>query len=342
MSSGARLACLGCLALLASSCAETEVAGREILRLGPYRDASVAPVIEPQGDVKLKAGRDVLRQDERQDVVGALGPAFVDEVTRRSRGGAPLPARARLVQCKVRAGFTQRNTIYEARCRAVIEKDGVAVIEVEGLAVRKTRLNAITEADVEELKEDPRHPGFDVDDTEAVLIEAARTAARLLVDPTFHPRPGRPDRNELEEEQSPRPEVDQDLQRRAALRQLKSATRPDVRAAAAVDLARWGRSDDVLLIIPLLSDPSPLVRQAAAVALGELGSAEAIVPLAALEGETEQERVRAAARRALDRLCALYARPSKSSTPGVRVEGVTPADDKNDSTVAQNEVCSKR
>lgn len=337
-----RLALLALIAVTASGCAQTEVAGREILRLGPYRDVTVTPVVERQDEVKLKAGRDVLRKEERKTVSGALSPAFADEVTRYSRGGDAIEARARLVRCKVRAGFTQRNTIYEARCRAVIERDGVAVIEVEGLAVRKTRLTAITEDDVEALKEDPRHPGFDVDDTEAVLVEAAKTAARMLVDPTFHPRPGRPDRNEIEEERDPAPDVDQDLQRRAALRQLKTATRPDVRAAAAVDLARWGRSEDVALLVPLLSDPSPLVRRATAVALGELGSPAAIVPLAALESDVEEEQVRLAARRALDRLCALYPRPSKSSTPGVLVDGVTPAADKKDSTVAQNEVCSKR
>lgn len=330
----------------AGGCAETEVAGRELMRLGPYREVRLQPGEVDGALVPVVAGTDVLTEEEREAIERRLGPVFASEVRTRGGGGTPVDGTARLVGCTVRAGFSLKHTVFEARCRGVIERGGGELVHVEGAAVRRVRTRAMTSDVAEAIQRGERNPALDEDDSEAVLEEAARTCARMLVDPGFHPRPAPPQEDGNE---PARVVADADLQRRAALRQLEGAKSPAARAGAAVDLARWGRPEDTAVLAPHLKDENALVRRAVAVALGEIGSPASIPALAAAAVD-EDPKVRDAAQAAVQRLCSIYAdtpayadpASSNSSTPGARDAGVTPAEARNASTWRQNEACSKR
>jgi hypothetical protein len=320
-------------------CAETEVRGRDVLRVAPLRiEGALQPRPNTEGALVLEAGRDVADDDELAQLTREIPLAFTDEIAKTR--GRVTDATARLDHCRLRAGPGRQYTIYRAKCRASLVRHGVTLIVVEAEAVRRVRSQAVTRDEAKEIRKMVRNPLLDVDDSQAALADAARAAARRLTDPRMAAQ------SELSLESAP---LDDEEGRKLAAARLARAKRPEEFAAALVDLARYGRADDGALVLPLLTHEHALVRRAAALAAGELGAPQAMAALQALLDDTDED-VRDEAAHAIEILCALddgglfqrSARSSKSSGAGAGEAGLIDDAAKNDSTWRQNEACSKR
>lgn len=331
---------------MGTACAQTRVRGRDVVRMGPFRAGKVVPIDVDAGRIPIKGPRTMLDKTERRALDTSLWLAFNDELDDAQDEAKLRVGRARLIKCSVKASLGRANTIYKAKCRAALEIDGTAVVEVEGHAVRRVRSTAITEWQAARLKAGERNPQYNFADSEAVLLSAVEVCARLLVEADSVRDTDRP---------KDAPKIDPVFQRQASLNALGRAERYPDRAAAIIDIGRFGGPEDAAQVIPHLDDPEPLVRRAAASTLGELGPPDAIVPLSKTAHDPDGT-VRREAERGLRRLCAIYggqlvaeavaaqpvAASSKSSGAGGGEAGSTPRSDKNASTWRQNEACSNR
>jgi hypothetical protein len=191
--------------------------------------------------------------------------------------------------------------------------DGVPVVEVEASAARKARARAVSEKEAARIRTLTRNPLLSFEDSQRVLESGIDAAVELLLTGVAPVA--------LEGEA---PAVfDGALMRADALRRL-AEERGAGRAAAAVDLGRWGTPSDGAPLVGHLDDEDPLVRRACASSLGELGAREGHEALAGLGGDPDP-KVQAAVALALLRLEALYPdlprsssrpSPSKRSTVG--------------------------
>jgi hypothetical protein len=297
---------------LLAACAETHVSGREVLRLAPLRESTPPPGAAAP-EVILDAGSDALTDDELARLQTHLAQHLAAAVERSGARATVAPrGTARVQRCALRAGAGRRNTTYLARCRVALLWDGVPVVEAEAEAVRLTGARAVTKERANEIRKGlargERHPLLSYDDARLALEAALDAAVKIAVTGDV-PRA----------EGEPAPvAVDVPLMRKDALRRLERDRGPAL-AAAAVDLARWGEPEDGAALLPLLDDGDPLVRRAAATALGELGARAGWVPLHERRDDRD-EKVAAAIHLAIARLSALYPElsevPSNSSTAG--------------------------
>lgn len=292
-------------ALAGSGCASVHVKGRETLRVGPLRDVSVAPLAVELTPVTIDAGTDALTDEE----LAAIAQSLPGELSRalRERAGASAAAvpralgQAHIRGCRLRAGPGRSHTVYEARCRVVVDVDGVPVIEVHTEALRRVRSRAISEAEAAAIRKQVRNPLLSADDGRLALVAALEAAAALVVDGALPPNPEAPAPPSL-----PRKE-------RAALareRLARESAGAPARAAL-FDLSVSGAPQDAEAVLPFLRHDDVDVRVAAVNALGDLcapWSAERLEPLT-LEN-AEEPALRDAAGRALTRVrtCATFAR----------------------------------
>jgi hypothetical protein len=303
-----------CLALLlGGACASTERTGRDVLRVAPLRERPARPAAVHEELPYVDAGADILDDDELERVRADLRRSLEAAVTEL---GAEQPAQralgtARVQRCTLKGAPTPRRTLYVARCRVALEVRGVAVLEVEAEAQRSARARAVSEAEAERIRGLVRNPLLSYEDSRAALDSAVRAAVEQLI------------AGELADDAD-----DEELlavitpaAMRANARDRLGGGGARDRAAAAVDLARWGTSEDAALVAPLLDDEDALVRRAAATALGELLDVRTRAALAA-HVEDPDPLVADAVKTALARLDALYPsepdpiEPSKSSTEG--------------------------
>lgn len=304
---------------LAASCASTDLSGRHVTRLGPLRDAGVHPAAAADEPVLLDAGREVLDDTEHERMREELAEHF-REATRRiaKEHASALPPRgvARVQRCTLSGAPTPRATIYLAHCRVALELEGLAVVEVEATAERRTRARAVTEEQAAEIKKLTRNPLLSYEDARLALESALDEALRLLVT-------GEEPRQPMSDPMLPEsaPPVDEGAMRADALRRLARESGP-ARAAACIDLGRFGTAEDGLAMAEFLDDESALVRRACATTIGELGAKDAYGALIR-RGEDPDPAANEAIQLAKARLRALYpdlpvelSKPSKSSTEG--------------------------
>lgn len=307
---------------LATSCASTDLSGRHVTRLGPLEGAAVHPASASSEPVVLDAGREVLDDDEHARMRTELAGYFQGATRRISREHArAVPPRgvARVQRCTLSGAPTPRATIYLARCRVALELDGLPVVEVEATAERRTRARAVSEERAAEIRKLTRNPLLEYQDARAALESALDEALRLLVtgaEPAAATRDPMPLRDA-----EAAADVDEGAMREDALRRLSRDTGP-ARAAACIDLGRFGTAADGAALAAHLDDESALVRRACATSIGELGAKDAYGPLA-LHGDDPDPAARDAIDLAKARLRALYpdlleepSKPSNSSTEG--------------------------
>lgn len=321
------LVILPCLVALLAGCASTDLSGRHVTRLGPLADAAVRPASASPEPVVLDAGREVLDDEEHARLRGEL-TGYLQDATRRisDEHAAALPPRgvARVQRCTVSGAPTPRATIYLARCRVALELDGLAVIEVEATAERRTRARAVTEERAAEIRKLTRNPLLEYEDAKAALESALDEALRLLVTGA-EPAVAQHDPMPLREgDVEAAANVDEEAMRADALRRISRDQGPAL-AAACVDLGRFGQPSDGAALAAHLDDESALVRRACATAIGELGAKEAYGALVE-RGADPDRAARDAIELAKSRLRALYpdlpdepstpSAPSKSSTEG--------------------------
>ena len=284
------------VALLAPSCAQTDLRGRDVLRVAAYRQPGALSVAASAAAPRIDAGTDALTDDELRAVADAVGARFAAAVG-ENPGDVDVDGEARVTSCRLRAGPGRAVTLYEAKCRAAIVLRGVPLVEVETIAVRKVRAKGVTPGEAARIAKMERNPLLTVDDARAALESAATAAAALIVT-------GRPPRR-ADDEVDPPLRLADDEARRLALLKLDRSTSSDEQAAAAVDLGRAGRPEDAAELVPFLDDDSVLVRRATAAALGQLLDARALPSLQAKRDDPDP-LVRRLIELAIERTYALF------------------------------------
>lgn len=278
---------------LAAGCTHVDVKGREVFRVAPLRDVPVAALAVDPAPVPLDAGTDALTDEELGDIARAL-PAALDASFDRLAGErqARRLGQARIVGCRLRAGPGRAFTVYEARCRVKLDIDDVTVIAVEAQALRRTPVKPISAEEARRIRKLVRNPLLSAEDGRQALVAALDAAARLVVDGALPPR----------EDGPPQPKVIARSTRAALARERMAhvAGGGDPQAAL-FDLRSAGDPGDAERVLPLLDANDPVVRAAAIDALGELCAPATAARIEALPAD-EDERVKSAAARALERL----------------------------------------
>ena len=278
-----------------AGCASVDLKGRETLRLGPLRDVALAPTEVAPGPVTLDAGTDALTDPELGAIAAAL-PAELSRALAERAAASSAPralGRALIRGCRLRAGPGRAHTVYEARCRVVVEVGGTPVVEVHAEALRRVRARAISEDEARAIRKLERNPLLSADDGRLALVAALQAAAALIVDGRLPPVPDAPGAPQLA-----RPE-------RAALARGRLARQAGAVAARAAlfELAESGTPRDAEAVLPFLVHDELAVRVAAVDALGELcapWSAERLEPLTV--DNAGEPALRQAADRALTRV----------------------------------------
>lgn len=256
--------------LLFTGCVSTEYQGREILRVGPLRGVSLVPSQVDDTVPELRAGSDVLNDDEFSSLRDRL-PVFWRAIW-RDRAPPPPDSQglgsARIERCVLRAGPGRRQTVYEARCRVSFRAEHVTLVEVEVVARRIRPPKAVSASQAETNRQQQRNPLLAFEDSEEVVRAALTHAAAWLA-------AGSPDTGPDAPAARPTPPTPpDDAIRRLALQSLQSETKRH-RVAAIIDLARYGRHEDGARLLPFLHDREREVRRATAATLAELLPREA-------------------------------------------------------------------
>jgi hypothetical protein len=215
---------------------------------------------------RIRAGRDALTNaeltDARKASLEAFNGAIKEKLASPSREAPQKRPRlgvARLTHCTLDAGVGRKHTGYRARCFARLEMDGVALVEVEGNAIRKTRSRALPPGQAREAARRQRNPLLSADHAKKALMLAAQAAARQLIDPPTS--------------------IGSPADRAALLQALSRENTPEREAALLVDLSTVALDPDGEVFWSRLGSEHDLIRRAALHGLVELcppGLAEAV------------------------------------------------------------------
>jgi hypothetical protein len=347
-----RLVLCSALLLILIGCAQTQSMGRDVSRVGPYRDVSLIVSEIDEAPIVIHADRQLLTDAELSELERSSALEFANRIrnemdSNQSSGKRQIPGQAQLALCRIHAGIGRSHTVYEAQCRARIQVDDVVLAESEGRAKRRVRNRGLTQSEADAIDGQGRHPLFDFSDTRSTLEEAIESAALALIDP----RKAKRDSWYVEDStraQKRKTSVDGASIRRSALQVLeRPSSNASEKAAAAIDLSKYGQAEDGASLALLFRDESPLVRRAALMALGELAPLGFIADVSQMLDDPD-EMVRSEAALTLSRLCALAnhaaagTASSNSSGSGGGVAASNPADPSASIIWDHSESCSKR
>ncbi|MCP4503716.1 MAG: hypothetical protein GY822_27635 [Deltaproteobacteria bacterium] len=237
-------------------CAENWTSGRDVFRVAAYRSEPGSLQVQQGNRPKLNVRKSALRRREREELSEEARDAFLAALPKGvpvSTGGPSV----RLQKCKLRVALGKKHTLYEARCRAALLENNVVLVAVDARAYRQARSIALPKGTRAE--KDGKNPYIDDGHVKEVLLAAARTAGRMILDREMRPPP-------LDDTAAV---LDASVQRLFALENI-SAEDASSRTGALIDLGTYGASEDALLIAPFLDDTDPLVRRAAVIALAEM------------------------------------------------------------------------
>jgi hypothetical protein len=301
------------VALAAVGCVRVQTETRDILRVSPLRGAQIAPPSLDDEPALISAGADALTDDEITAAQSAIRARLSAVLAEAAPGREVRGARLRVERCALTAGAGRAATVHRAKCRVSLRAGDAVLAAHSATVVREGPAKAVTEERAKQIRKMTRNPLLVYDESERALTDAVALAtAGILAHAADEPQP---------------------ILRASALRDLKDDERVPTLAAAAVDLARYGATEDAPALIPHLEHEHALVRRAVATALAELLHQDAYPALVARLQNEEEDAVRVPLQQAIERTRALYPdlpaypvrpAPSKSSTEGGRESAVTP------------------
>jgi hypothetical protein len=300
MAAQPRIAVVAAAVMLIGCGAHVDAKGREVLRLGPLRTAVIAPALVDPKPVDIDAGTDALDDAELAAIAARLPQALAEACEKLAfESGAKKIGTARITQCRLRAGKSKKQTVYEARCRVAVAVDGVDVVEVhtEALLVDRPLLRAKDDDTPAAPSSSPRNPLLLADNSEKALQAALQAAAQVIVNRAVDVAVDDRSPGEAKDKRAMAGDTS-----RADLARARLAAGGDA-IAALFDIGENGAPADAGAVLPFLDDDDPKIKAAAADALGLLCSPlaeEKLKPLA----ESEDALVKASTTKALARIAA--------------------------------------